>query len=325
MDADATIRSRRAAAARPSRSSSRAGSSSSRCRCCVLALLRASPRRRAGRAALRHRRGHRADPQPARGRSCSARRLPRGAGDRRASTSASVASLAGAGVLLANPVADQVADVRATTCRAIVDSANERLADLQDYFDRKGINIEVKRQGETALQTLQEKVVGGTERHRLVRRPDLLTTVVTAGLRADPRHRLVGLHAHLRRADRRDRALGHAAGRRHARADDFPTRVQRAVGGYVRGQLLFSLAWARAPGSACGSSASLGIFPDGKTYAFAFGVWFGLMELVPFVGPVPRRAAAAARRAVPGSADRGLGRRCSSSRCSSSRATSSRR
>jgi predicted PurR-regulated permease PerM len=29
----------------------------------------------------------------------------------------------------------------------------------------------------------------------------------------------------------------------------------------------------------------LGIFPDGKTYAFAFGIFFGLMELVPFVGP----------------------------------------
>ena len=28
-----------------------------------------------------------------------------------------------------------------------------------------------------------------------------------------------------------------------------------------------------------------GVFPDGKTYAFAFGVWFGLMELIPFVGP----------------------------------------
>jgi predicted PurR-regulated permease PerM len=28
-----------------------------------------------------------------------------------------------------------------------------------------------------------------------------------------------------------------------------------------------------------------GVFPDGETYAFAFGAWFGLMELIPFVGP----------------------------------------
>ena len=30
----------------------------------------------------------------------------------------------------------------------------------------------------------------------------------------------------------------------------------------------------------------LGIFPDGRTYAFAFGLFFGVMELVPYVGPV---------------------------------------
>ena len=30
----------------------------------------------------------------------------------------------------------------------------------------------------------------------------------------------------------------------------------------------------------------LGIFPDGRTYAFAFGAFFGVMELVPFIGPV---------------------------------------
>jgi len=31
---------------------------------------------------------------------------------------------------------------------------------------------------------------------------------------------------------------------------------------------------------------SVGIFPDGKTYAVAFGVFFGLMELIPYVGPI---------------------------------------
>jgi len=29
----------------------------------------------------------------------------------------------------------------------------------------------------------------------------------------------------------------------------------------------------------------LGIFPDGRTYAVAFGAFFGLMELVPYIGP----------------------------------------
>jgi predicted PurR-regulated permease PerM len=30
----------------------------------------------------------------------------------------------------------------------------------------------------------------------------------------------------------------------------------------------------------------LGIFPEGSEYALAFGAWFGLMELVPYIGPV---------------------------------------
>jgi predicted PurR-regulated permease PerM len=30
---------------------------------------------------------------------------------------------------------------------------------------------------------------------------------------------------------------------------------------------------------------SLGIFPEGKTYAIAFGAWFGFAELIPYIGP----------------------------------------
>ncbi len=67
--------------------------------------------------------------------------------------------------------------------------------------------------------------------------------------------------------------------------DDFPTRVQRAVSGYVRGQLLFSVAMGTGAGLGLWVFGLLGIFHDGKTYALAFGIFFGLMELVPFVGP----------------------------------------
>jgi predicted PurR-regulated permease PerM len=68
--------------------------------------------------------------------------------------------------------------------------------------------------------------------------------------------------------------------------DDYPTRVQRAVFGYVRGQLLFSVIMGLSAGIALWVFGTIGIFPDGRTYAFAFGLFFGLMELVPYVGPV---------------------------------------
>ena len=50
-------------------------------------------------------------------------------------------------------------------------------------------------------------------------------------------------------------------------ADDYPLRIQRAVFGYVRGQILFSLIMGTSAGLMLWVLGSLGIFPDGKTYA----------------------------------------------------------
>ena len=190
--------------------------------------------------------------------------------------------LAGAGVLLANPVADQAQKFGADV-PSIVDDANARLADLQAYFDRKGINVEVKRQGETALETLQEKVVGGTS-DIVDFGGQILKTVVTAGLGL---LLVIVLSVYMLIYGERIGAIVRSVmpPGDGTEADDFPTRLQRAVGGYLRGQLLFSLAMGTGAGLGLYIFGATGIFPDGKTYAFAFGAWFGLMELIPFVGP----------------------------------------
>src|ERR1019366_3410856 len=62
------------------------------------------------------------------------------------------------------------------------------------------------------------------------------------------------------------------------RADDYPSLVQRAVSRYVGGQLLFSLVMYLF--------GDLGIFPDGSKYAIAFAMFYGVMELVPYIGPI---------------------------------------
>jgi predicted PurR-regulated permease PerM len=67
--------------------------------------------------------------------------------------------------------------------------------------------------------------------------------------------------------------------------DDYPTRIQRAVFGYVRGQFLFSLIMGTSAGVLLWILGSFGIFPDGKTYAIFFGAWYGFAELIPYVGP----------------------------------------
>ena len=53
----------------------------------------------------------------------------------------------------------------------------------------------------------------------------------------------------------------------------------------MRGQVLFSLIMGTSAGLMLYVLGSLGIFPDGKTYAIAFGAWFGFAELIPYVGP----------------------------------------
>jgi predicted PurR-regulated permease PerM len=193
-----------------------------------------------------------------------------------------LSAVATAGVLLANPVADQARQF-GDDAPSIVDSANSSLADVQDYFDRNGINIEVKRQGDSALETLRKKVVGGADQvvsagtqilERTIRAGVALVLVIVLSiymLLYAPR-----IGALVRRV------LPPGDG---TPEDDYPTRVQRAVGGYVRGQFLFSLAMGTGAAICLYIYGLLGIFPEGKTYAVAFGIFFGLMELIPFIGP----------------------------------------
>jgi predicted PurR-regulated permease PerM len=193
-----------------------------------------------------------------------------------------LAALATAGVLLANPISDQVTTLR-DDIPSITDSANERLADVQDYFDRKGINVEIKKQGHTALDTLQEKVVGGTD-SIVSFGTDLLTKLVTASFGLIL---VFVLSVYMLIHGERIGALvrGVMPPGDGTREDDYPSRVVRAVAGYVRGQLLFSFVMGAGAGIGLWIFGIAGIFPDGKTYALAFGVFFGLMEMVPYVGP----------------------------------------
>ena len=191
-------------------------------------------------------------------------------------------TLAAAGAVLANPIAEQFSAFRADV-PSIVDSANGTLADVQEEFDRRGIDIEIKRQGETALGTLQDRVVGGTS-EVVSFGTDLLERLITAGFGLVL---VIVLSIYMLVYGERIAMLARAVmpPGDGSREDDFPARVTRAVGGYVRGQLLFSLAMGTGAGVGLYVFGLLGIFLEGRTYALGFGAFFGLMELIPYVGP----------------------------------------
>jgi putative heme transporter len=190
--------------------------------------------------------------------------------------------LTGLGILLANPVADQVSSFR-DTVPGIVDDANHSIADFQGWLDRNGIALQVSKPGRTAVQSLGDRIAEGSGEIAAFTR-DALVRLVEGSIAVIL---ILVLSIYMLLYGERIGAVvrGIVPPGDGSPEDDFPTRMQGAVFGYVRGQLLFSLIMGASAGVCLWVFGSLGIFPDGKTYAFGFGAFYGFAELIPYVGP----------------------------------------
>jgi predicted PurR-regulated permease PerM len=191
-------------------------------------------------------------------------------------------AITGVGLLVANPVADQVSAFR-DNVPEIVDDANATLADVQEWLDDNGIDLQITEEGQSALGTLGDNLTQGSG-ELVAFTQDALRTLVEASLALILV--IVICVYMLLYGERIGAAVRSVVPRGDGTPeDDFPTRIQRAVLGYVRGQLLFSLIMGTSAGVLLWVLGSLGIFPDGKTYALFFGAWYGFAELIPYVGP----------------------------------------
>jgi len=186
------------------------------------------------------------------------------------------------GVLAARPVGDQASSF-ADDAPALVDDASASLDDLQTFFDDKGIDVQIKGR-DSALSSLQDRLVEGSTEivsftgellRLLVELSFYMILIVVVSI-----YMLI----YAPRIGELVRSIMPPGD--GTPQDDYPTRVQRAVFDYVRGQLLFSLIMGVSAGAALWIFGTIGIFPEGRTYALAFGAFFGLMELIPYVGPV---------------------------------------
>jgi predicted PurR-regulated permease PerM len=191
--------------------------------------------------------------------------------------------LAGVGLLLVNAVADQV-QVFQHNLPNLVDQANKSLASLQKTLNDNGIKVEITRQGKTALQTLQDNLSQSTGDIVSSAR-DILGTVVE-GAFGVVLTVVISIYM-LLYAPRIGRLVRNVLPRGDGTpADDFPVRAQKAVFNYVRGQVLFSLIMGFSAGIVLWFLGIVGIFPDGQRYAVFFGAFYGVMELIPYVGPI---------------------------------------
>ncbi|HTU77477.1 MAG TPA: AI-2E family transporter [Solirubrobacteraceae bacterium] len=190
--------------------------------------------------------------------------------------------LTGIGVLLANPISNQVRTFT-DNLPHIVDEANKQLASLQRTLDKHGIHLSLVKPGKTALQSIQDKVAksagklassfGGLLTEAASAIFDLVLVFVLSVY-------MLVYGQSVGKLVRRAMPDGDGT-----RADDYPTLVQRAVSRYVGGQLLFSFVMGASTGLSLYVFGVLGIFPDGRKYALAFALFYGVMELVPYVGP----------------------------------------
>jgi predicted PurR-regulated permease PerM len=191
--------------------------------------------------------------------------------------------LSGIGVLLVNPISNQV-ETFSHSVPHLIKQANKTLFDLQRSLNRDGLHVHFIKQGETALETFKDQLIKASSTI-VSHAGGALSEVVSAGfdvvltfvlsvymLIYGPRIGLL-LRRYMPDGD-------------GTPADDYPTLVQNAVARYVGGQLLFSVIMGSTAGLAMYLSGIVGIFPDGRKYAIVLAVIYGLAELVPYVGPI---------------------------------------
>jgi predicted PurR-regulated permease PerM len=192
-------------------------------------------------------------------------------------------SLAGIGVLLANPISHQVQRFT-NNLPKLEREANKQLVKAEHSLNGAGIHLKLVKPGKTALQSVTDKV--GKSAGKFASFGTALITEIANAIFNLVLIFVVSVYMLLYGPEigalvRRVMPSGDGS-----KADDFPLLVQRAVSRYVGGQLLFSMIMGVSTGLALYIFGLTGVFPDGKKYAIAFGVFYGVAELVPYIGPI---------------------------------------
>jgi predicted PurR-regulated permease PerM len=192
-------------------------------------------------------------------------------------------ALTGIGFLLANPISNQVRTFT-HNLPSIVNEANKTIATVQTELDHYGIHLKLVKQGKTALQSIEGKVA--KEASKLASFGGALATEAASAIFDLVLVFVLSVYMLIY-----GRQIGALVRRLMpdgdgSKADDYPHLIQRAVSRYVGGQLLFSTVMGASTGLALYIFGVIGIFPDGRSYAVAFAVFYGTMELVPYVGPI---------------------------------------
>lgn len=186
-----------------------------------------------------------------------------------------VATVALAVFLVISPVRTQIEEIQANL-PVYTDQAERQADDLQQFFDRRGIDVDVKARADGFLAGLQDRASEAADNVVDYSLNVLGVLVTLIFILVACIYMLLDAPRILRFAQRvggPDTAV-------------FLRRVERTLTEYVKAQLLVSLIIGTSAGIVLWIFGVTGLFPLGATFAVAFTAWVFVMEFIPYVGPI---------------------------------------
>jgi putative heme transporter len=190
-----------------------------------------------------------------------------------------VAVLALVAALVWPPVVQQLRNLT-TALPDMANQAGDTIRRLQRLSDRAGLSIDVQAQLRASLTALADRVLSFTSNVvdvgvTVVRQITYLIIIIVISIYM------------LLDAKRIGRFVAeHFPTHSVSDGEEYVRRAQTALVDYVKAQVLLSAALGGSVGLAMWFLGMIGAFPSGARYALFFGVWAGLMEAIPYLGPV---------------------------------------
>ena len=190
-----------------------------------------------------------------------------------------VAALVGAGLLVIPPMIHQLRSLL-NEIPSMVSGAQSSIERLQTVADRFGVRVDVAAKLDELARSLAAHIPSvsrglvaiGVSVVRLVT-ITIIIVVVSIYMLLQARRISRYVIDHFPTGERDDGA-------------QYVRVAQGAVVNYVKAQILLSVALGASVGVAMWFLSAIHLFPSGGKYAVFFGAWTGVMEAIPYLGPV---------------------------------------
>lgn len=186
-----------------------------------------------------------------------------------------IGAVAAAVVLLIPPISNQIQAIRGNL-PLYTDQAQRQVQNLQAFFERNGIHVDVQAKADSALQAIKSWAsgIGGNAVSYSLSALSVLILVIIV---------LVASVYMLLDAPRIAKFAQRIGG---PSAAQFLRRTEHTLVQYVKAQTLVSLIIGVSAGLVLWIFGVTGLFPQGATYAALFAAWVFVMEFIPYIGPI---------------------------------------